>query len=401
MVRRAPPRGLRDQPAHRRTRSRAPPRTSGRPTPTPAARPARSSRCSAPSPARRRGSAGCAGPTRRARATTPIVHDDLLRGVKKINPIATWTDEDVDHYKAIELLPEHPLTERGYASIGCWPCTRPVQDGEDARAGRWSGSGKSECGLHVSTPVPSIRSVGTDRDERRGHQARAAGSCAASIGEELADGSDEFDHDNQVAAQVPRDLPAGRPRRPARAHAAEARPRLLVHGAGVGPRRQAHAPSSGSPSTAWPTSPTARCASRPARACSSTSCTRASCTSSSRGINRALLTTLAACGDVVRNTMGSPWPDERQAVIEPLVADHRGPLPPADRVVLGAVGRRREGVHGGARRRCPAAARRVASARPSRSTATSTCRASSRSAWRGRATTTSTCSPTTSASCRS
>jgi phosphoadenosine phosphosulfate reductase len=91
-----------------------------------------------------------------SRATTPIVHDDLLRGVKKINPIATWTDEDVDHYKAIELLPEHPLTERGYASIGCWPCTRPVQAGEDARAGRWSGSGKSECGLHVSAPAPSI-----------------------------------------------------------------------------------------------------------------------------------------------------------------------------------------------------------------------------------------------------
>ena len=93
------------------------------------------------------------------RATTPIVHDDLLRGVTKINPIATWTDEDVDHYKAIELLPEHPLTERGYASIGCWPCTRPVAAGEDPRAGRWSGSGKSECGLHVSAPAPTI-SVG-------------------------------------------------------------------------------------------------------------------------------------------------------------------------------------------------------------------------------------------------
>ena len=91
-----------------------------------------------------------------SRATAPIVHDDLLRGVKKINPIATWTDEDVEHYKAMELLPEHPLTERGYASIGCWPCTRPVAPGEDARAGRWSGSGKSECGLHVSAPVPTI-----------------------------------------------------------------------------------------------------------------------------------------------------------------------------------------------------------------------------------------------------
>ena len=84
-----------------------------------------------------------------ARATTPIVHDDLLRNVTKVNPIATWTDEDVEHYKAIELLPEHPLTDRGYTSIGCWPCTRPVEDGADPRSGRWSGSDKYECGLHL------------------------------------------------------------------------------------------------------------------------------------------------------------------------------------------------------------------------------------------------------------
>ena len=84
-----------------------------------------------------------------ARATTPIVHDDLLRGVTKVNPIAAWSDEDVEHYKAIELLPEHPLTDRGYASIGCWPCTRPVEHGADPRSGRWVGSNKDECGLHL------------------------------------------------------------------------------------------------------------------------------------------------------------------------------------------------------------------------------------------------------------
>ncbi len=84
-----------------------------------------------------------------SRANTPIVHDDLLRGVKKINPIAAWSDEDVERYKAQELLPEHPLADRGYASIGCWPCTRPVGEGEDARAGRWAGTGKTECGLHL------------------------------------------------------------------------------------------------------------------------------------------------------------------------------------------------------------------------------------------------------------
>lgn len=84
-----------------------------------------------------------------SRANTPIVHEDLLRGVTKINPIAAWSDEDVDRYKAQELLPEHPLADRGYASIGCWPCTRPVAEGEDARAGRWAGTNKTECGLHV------------------------------------------------------------------------------------------------------------------------------------------------------------------------------------------------------------------------------------------------------------
>ncbi len=90
------------------------------------------------------------------RANAPIVHRDLLRNVTKVNPIATWSDEDVDHYKAMELLPEHPLTSRGYPSIGCWPCTRPVAPGEDARSGRWAGSGKSECGIHVSAPAPSL-----------------------------------------------------------------------------------------------------------------------------------------------------------------------------------------------------------------------------------------------------
>lgn len=84
-----------------------------------------------------------------SRATTPIVHQDLLRGVTKVNPIAAWSDEDVARYRAVELLPDHPLADRGYASIGCWPCTRPVAEGEDARAGRWAGSDKTECGLHV------------------------------------------------------------------------------------------------------------------------------------------------------------------------------------------------------------------------------------------------------------
>ena len=52
-------------------------------------------------------------------------------------------------YIAEHDVPVNPLVAQGYASIGCWPCTRPVRSGEDARAGRWDGSGKTECGLHL------------------------------------------------------------------------------------------------------------------------------------------------------------------------------------------------------------------------------------------------------------
>jgi len=92
------------------------------------------------------------------RVSTPIVHRDLLRNVTKINPIATWTDADVAAHRDAYSLPEHPLADRGYASIGCWPCTWPVGDGEDERAGRWRHRSKTECGLHVS-PVDHVQPV--------------------------------------------------------------------------------------------------------------------------------------------------------------------------------------------------------------------------------------------------
>jgi len=83
------------------------------------------------------------------RASAPIVGYDVGRGMVKVNPIATWTAADVERYAASRALPEHPLRGKGYASIGCWPCTRPIAEGEDARAGRWSGLDKLECGLHT------------------------------------------------------------------------------------------------------------------------------------------------------------------------------------------------------------------------------------------------------------
>ena len=69
-------------------------------------------------------------------------------GLLKINPLLNWTKADIDTYRAAHNLPEHPLLQKGYRSIGCAPCTRAVQAGEDERAGRWSGYGKTECGLH-------------------------------------------------------------------------------------------------------------------------------------------------------------------------------------------------------------------------------------------------------------
>jgi phosphoadenosine phosphosulfate reductase len=84
-----------------------------------------------------------------ARAKTPLVSYDVSRGLVKINPIATWSDEDVAGYVRDHDLPVHPLSDRGYESIGCWPCTRPVGEGDDARSGRWFGLDKTECGLHL------------------------------------------------------------------------------------------------------------------------------------------------------------------------------------------------------------------------------------------------------------
>jgi phosphoadenosine phosphosulfate reductase len=83
-----------------------------------------------------------------SRDSAPIVVRDL-RGLVKVNPIATWTDQDVAGYIADHDVPVNPLTKQGYPSIGCMPCTTPVRDGEDLRSGRWRGQDKTECGLHV------------------------------------------------------------------------------------------------------------------------------------------------------------------------------------------------------------------------------------------------------------
>lgn len=66
----------------------------------------------------------------------------------KINPLARWSAQELADYMSVHDLPPHPLVETGFSSIGCWPCTAPTAPGDDARAGRWRGLGKTECGIH-------------------------------------------------------------------------------------------------------------------------------------------------------------------------------------------------------------------------------------------------------------
>lgn len=82
-------------------------------------------------------------------------------GKLKFNPLANWTKEQVAAYAAEHALPPHPLVEFGYPSIGCWPCTQPVEEGQDERSGRWSGQDKTECGIHMPHGEPAVE-VGGD-----------------------------------------------------------------------------------------------------------------------------------------------------------------------------------------------------------------------------------------------
>ncbi len=84
------------------------------------------------------------------RAGAPIVGWDKRFGLVKISPLANWTKKQVWQRIAADGVPYNPLHDKGFPSVGCWPCTRSVLQGDDERAGRWSGSEKTECGLHSS-----------------------------------------------------------------------------------------------------------------------------------------------------------------------------------------------------------------------------------------------------------
>ena len=90
-----------------------------------------------------------------SRANARKVERSERYGVWKIQPLADWTEDDVWRYIVVNEIPYNPLHDVGYRSIGCIPCTRPIRPDEEERAGRWAGSDKLECGIHVDKAAPS------------------------------------------------------------------------------------------------------------------------------------------------------------------------------------------------------------------------------------------------------
>jgi phosphoadenosine phosphosulfate reductase len=91
------------------------------------------------------------------RRETPIVQWDERFDLAKINPLVNWTEGDVWAYILKNDVPYNPLHDRDYPSVSCSYCTRPIQPGEDLRAGRWQGQDKVECGIHPAGPVQLVR----------------------------------------------------------------------------------------------------------------------------------------------------------------------------------------------------------------------------------------------------
>jgi phosphoadenosine phosphosulfate reductase len=85
------------------------------------------------------------------RAELAVQEDDVAHAMQKFNPLTYWSEDDVWHYIRSNNVPYNPLHDKGYPSIGCEPCTRAIQPGEDVRAGRWwwENPESKECGLHV------------------------------------------------------------------------------------------------------------------------------------------------------------------------------------------------------------------------------------------------------------
>lgn len=92
------------------------------------------------------------------RSDIPVFETDGAR--VKVNPLADWDPSDLRAHALAHDIPPHPLVAKGYPSIGCMPCTSPVAEGEDPRAGRWRGQDKTECGIHTALPLENEQGAG-------------------------------------------------------------------------------------------------------------------------------------------------------------------------------------------------------------------------------------------------
>ncbi|PHH78261.1 hypothetical protein CDD80_7134 [Ophiocordyceps camponoti-rufipedis] len=107
-----------------------------------------------------------------ARGSIPIIEFDDEHNIIKINPMATWTFDQVNQYIKDNDVPYNALLDRGYKSVGDWHSTSPVQDGEDERAGRWKGQAKTECGIHnkKSRYAQFLAAAAAAEKEQESHQ---------------------------------------------------------------------------------------------------------------------------------------------------------------------------------------------------------------------------------------
>lgn len=87
----------------------------------------------------------------------------------KISPLANFTSRDAWWYLKEHHIPQHPLFEKGYMSVGCWPCTRPIQAGDDERSGRWAGRSKKECGIHTFKKEVQPKEAPEPKEDQSGH----------------------------------------------------------------------------------------------------------------------------------------------------------------------------------------------------------------------------------------
>ena len=260
------------------------------------------------------------------RSSLRVVEWDGAYELIRVSPLAGWDRRRVWDYVREHDVPYNELHERGYPTVGCTHCTRPVPGstpGDYSRSGPLGGHREDRVRTarpHRTIPrQKGLTSPMTGKPESKVEVAKRRGRhLRGTIAETLGSDAHALRRRRRRAAQVPRHLPAGRPRRAAGAGGGGLGEGVQLHGPGGDPGRRRHRRAVSRARAASPTSTaTAPCASPPGRASSSTACSRATSRPRSPASTATLLTTIAACGDVQRNVMGcsAPLADADHAAI--------------------------------------------------------------------------------------